>query len=169
MGVKDFRYCDFDQEFSAESWKILSDSACAYLSGGFTPYFLETLKAKGVIDGLREFSATKPIIGVSAGAIIMGKDITILNESSTEGAATLALGSSAGIGLYSHHFYPHFRNSDEEIQQLLNRSDREERPIIACNDHSGLLIDGSKIQVIAEAHVFAQGTQRLVNDGALVI
>lgn len=167
LGVRDVWYCDFDQEYSDERWRLLTASACVYLSGGFTPAFLETLQNRGVLDFLKGTSDTKPIIGVSAGAIIMGKDITILKDSPTEGPATLALADTSGIGLFEFHFFPHFNNEGDETQKLVTRSRHEERPIVACDDQSGLVVGDANLRAIGKADIFVRGTHRSVKDSAI--
>jgi dipeptidase E len=162
LGIKDFCYCDFDQEFAPTSWNILNDADAIYLSGGFTPDFLQNLRSRGVLEQLIKLSLSKPIIGVSAGALIMGKDISILFDDAREGEAAKALQNCNGLNLYPFEFSPHFVKS--EIDHLKARSLIVNKAIIACDDISGLILNKKIIEVAGIAHIFQNGTYRTSQD-----
>jgi len=161
LGVKNFTYCDFDQEFSQKSWDILESSSAIYLSGGFTPSFLETLQKRNVLPLLIGMAKTKPLIGVSAGALIMGKDISILNEDPHEGPATKNLQNLSGLGLYSFEFWPHFGRKSGDAEYLKHRSEKNKNVILSCDDFGGVIIDDKNIRCVGDAHTFESGSYKI--------
>lgn len=164
LGVANFQYCDFDQEIAASSWDTLDSSSGVYLSGGFTPAFLESLKSKGVLAALASFSKTKPVVGVSAGALIMGQNISILNDDPCEGEASRALGAMEGLKLYSWDFWPHFGKNKADSERLKARSLNLNKTILSCDDFSGLILNDGKVRAVGTAHVFRNGTHQIFKD-----
>lgn len=91
LGIDEIQYCDLDEEFNPGTFDLIRSSDAIYLAGGFTPYFLQTLQARDAISLLKSLSKTKPIIGVSAGALIMGPDLSVLFDDPTEGEGARSL------------------------------------------------------------------------------
>jgi dipeptidase E len=155
IGVQEVAYCDFDMEFSSRSIEILHESECVYLSGGMTPYFLAKLQKHNILSELIAFAKTgRPLIGVSAGALIMGENLDILLDDPEEGEGARELTNRHGLGLYDFEFWPHFgRNADDEAR-LSKRNLNIGVKIIGCDDYSGLLKVGDEWSVYGKVTIF---------------
>jgi dipeptidase E len=170
LGIKEIRYCDLDQEFNSITLDSIRSSDAIYLAGGFTPYFLEVLRSRQAISLIRELNRTCPIIGVSAGALILGRNLSILFDDSIEGTAAKALSSADGIGLYDFEFWPHFGRLEADEVRLKNRSSAyQNQRIIGCDDLSGLIVGENEIRVVGRAHVFFRGNHQLCQDESLCL
>ncbi|HLE12273.1 MAG TPA: Type 1 glutamine amidotransferase-like domain-containing protein [Bacteriovoracaceae bacterium] len=166
LGVETILYCDVDKEFSISIVDAMFNAEVIQLSGGFTPYFLNNLRNRGLIKPLAEYGSEQGcLIGVSAGALIMGKDLAILLEDQEEGNATRELENIGGLGLYDFEFYPHFGRSDSDFEKLQTRSSLMKNTIIACNDQSGIILgENSNLIAINEVQVFKSGIHQIFED-----
>jgi peptidase E len=165
LGVKEVRYCDLDKEFSSNTLNSIRSSDVIYLAGGFTPYFLEVIHLRQVAPLIRDFSLSKSVIGVSAGALILGQNISILFEDPSEGSAAKALANINGIGLYDFEFWPHFgRFETDEIQMMKRSVINKNLQIIGCDDFSGLIVANNYIRTVGSAHFFFRGKYQIYRD-----
>lgn len=140
IGIAEIHYCDFDKEYSQHSLELLKKSKCIYLSGGITPYFLEQLQKREVLGELRDLAiGGTPIIGVSAGALIMGKNLDILLDDPEEGEATRSMINRQGLGLYDFEFWPHFGQNKNDELRLRARCSNNGIKIFGSDDQSGLM------------------------------
>lgn len=145
IGITEVSYCDFDMEYSNHSLTILKKSECIYLSGGKTPYFLEQLQKRKIKDTLIHLAENGcPIIGVSAGALIMGNNLDILLDDPEEGKATISMANKQGVGLFDFEFWPHFGKNKEDESRLRVRSVNTGIKIFGSDDQSGLMRIGNK-------------------------
>ncbi|WP_139207597.1 MULTISPECIES: Type 1 glutamine amidotransferase-like domain-containing protein [unclassified Bacillus (in: firmicutes)] len=82
-----------------------------HLSGGQTSYFYRMIKKRGFHKIIREFILSgKMLIGMSAGAIIMGKSTriaTLLENDIVE--------NDNGLCLFSFEIFPHYTEEKESI------------------------------------------------------
>lgn len=167
VGVAEVRYCDLDEEFSPATFDLIRSSDAIYLAGGFTPYFLRILQSRNALPFLKNCSITKPIIGVSAGALIMGPDLHVLFDDPAEGEAAKALRASKGLGIYDFEFFPHFGRHENDSKKLTTRSQLTGRVTVGCDDSSALIIGDSGARAVGKLHLFSQGKMDVVQDSFL--
>ena len=155
IGVQEITYCDFDLECSSHSLEILHKSECVYLSGGMTPYFLAQLQKNNILEELIKLAKIgRPIIGVSAGALIMGKNLDILQDDQDEGDDTREMTNRQGLGLYNFEFWPHYGSHPNDESRLRTRNFEIGIKIIGCDDLSGLMKVGNKWTTFGITNVF---------------
>lgn len=155
IGVPEVSYCDFDMEYSHLSLNKLQKAECIYLSGGFTPYFLEQLQKHDLLANLT-YRAQEgcPIIGVSAGALIMSKSIDILIDDPLEGKATQGMADRKGLGLFDFEFWPHYGRNVGDESRLRQRNTSTGIKIIGCDDQSGFMRTGNEWSVYGATTIF---------------
>ncbi|MEH7884317.1 Type 1 glutamine amidotransferase-like domain-containing protein [Bacillus sp. JJ1609] len=155
VGVEDFLYFDIDQEFDVSTVVPLTTCDGIYLSGGNTFYFLKKLKERK-LDFLLKALAEKGklMIGVSAGAILMSKSIKIaefIDENEIQ------LKEFDSLNLVDLEFMPHWESQKTKLQELLDYSLNQEGSIFTCNDGSGIVIAGSRVDYFGEIYEIRKG------------
>lgn len=156
FGINDLFYFDLDQQFdSTKITKLLSHDVI-HLSGGNTFYFLNSIKNRNFIPILREYVANGGvIIGVSAGSIVMSKDIAIANYGDKN---EVNLQDLSALDFYDFDFHPHFDQNDQQtIDELKKYSLTSNHTIYICQDGSGIIIDGERMQFIGKINKIEQG------------
>lgn len=143
IGVTDFVYFDVDEEYDSRLIDELLSCDGLYLSGGNTFSFLNRLKEHGMIESIRSMvEAGKPVIGVSAGAIMMANTIKIaefIDEND------IGLKELSALGLVPFEFMPHWGKQRSQLEELEGYSNGTGHSIYACFDGDGIiLIDGEE-------------------------
>jgi len=138
--------------------RTLLASDVVYLAGGNTFHFLHHLRRSGLLDALARFAEKGGVLaGLSAGGLLMTPDIGLAgypdfdrdeNETGLSGRGIRAL------GLVPFEFFPHYRHSARYREALGAWSERTGRPIYACRDGSGLVIEGDRFTVHGDVWLF---------------
>jgi dipeptidase E len=114
-----------------------------YLSGGNTFSFLNRLKEHGILEKIQQMvEAGKPLIGVSAGAIIMSETIHMaeyIDQNAVE------LKDLHALQLVPFEFMPHWGKHQSQLGQLQQYSARTGKKIYACYDGDGMIITAGEI------------------------
>lgn len=135
-----------------------------HLSGGNTYYFLKHLRKTGMINELKQFVKRGGILtGLSAGAIIMTKSIETAGfpefdkDENDDNVKNLK-----GMGFVNFEFFPHYRNSKRYDKEIVEYSKSTERPLYACPDGSGIVVDNEMIQFVGKVYCFHHGKKFIV-------
>jgi len=121
-----------------------------FVGGGDTTYLMKWVKKSKLIDELPELLKNRVYVGISAGSIILSKDLA----ASSEYLYSQNI-SSVEKGLEYIDFYvrphlnaPHFPNvRDEKLKQ---DSQRLNQDVYALDDDSGIVYIDGEIKVISE-------------------
>jgi len=144
-------FFDPGMESGPIEWDDVLNCDAIHLSGGDTFAFLTRLRQWQGIPVLRDYvSRGGVLIGVSAGAILMG-------PSAEPGLLTGDLPESdtmdrSAMGLVDFHFWPHFdpeRRLSSGQRRLLQRLDH----LHACPDGAGIVVDGEAIALFGDVRV----------------
>lgn len=138
-------------DLSGKSARDLSRYDAVYIGGGNTFYLLQQIRTHGLDQGLDQFTQEgKPVSGGSAGAIILGYDIT-----SCEHIDQNIVGLTDYIGLnlaLGYTIWCHYTPEDaDRIQAYVRRSGI---PSLGLTEKSGAYRFGD--------HVYAVGTEPVV-------
>jgi dipeptidase E len=110
-GIKELLYLDVDEEFDPNLLENLNCYDAIHLSGGQTSYFYKMIKKRGFDKTIKDFFLSgKMLIGMSAGAIIMGKSTktaTLLENDVVE--------NDKGLCLFNFEIFPHYTKQKESI------------------------------------------------------
>ncbi len=146
---------DYTEVLKEEVFK----SDIIHLSGGNTFYFLKHLRKTGMLAELKKYVRSGGILtGLSAGAIIMTKSIETASfpefdrDENDENVKNLK-----AMGLVNFEFFPHYKNSKRYDKEIAIYSRKTDKPVYACPDGSGIVVDHDKIQFIGKAYCFHQG------------
>jgi len=128
----------------------LRNYGSVYLMGGSTVRLLSQLKKSGLLEPLRDFiMEDNPVYGLSAGAIIMGKDITTTTlgpegeDGIPEEVDADGLNLLNGWNIYCHYSPEH----SEELQKYISSSDDN---LLAIPETSGVWIGKNTLRIIGE-------------------
>ncbi|MFT9600237.1 Type 1 glutamine amidotransferase-like domain-containing protein [Mesobacillus sp.] len=155
LGVTAFFYFDVDQEFEESQLEEFRSCDGIFLSGGNTYLFLKNLQERDMFRYINEMVLEgKPLIGVSAGSIIMSKSIKIAefhdqNEDQ--------LNDLTGLGLVDFELMPHWNREKDQLEKLLKYSLYQEESILTCQDGDGIVIDGEKIKFYGDIKEIRKG------------
>jgi dipeptidase E len=146
----------------------LHESDIVYLAGGNTFEFLDNLRRSELLPELARFHARGGVLaGLSAGALLLTPDIELAgyppfdrdpNEVGLAGRGLRAL------GLVDFEFFPHYRRSARYRDALARWSRRSGRPVYACRDGSGIVVEGDCFTAHGEVWLFDGGHESRVGD-----
>jgi dipeptidase E len=130
-----------------------------HLSGGNTFYFLKHLRKTGMLEELKAFAKNGGILtGLSAGAILMTKTIETAGfPSFDKDDNDENIKSLKAMNLVNFEFFPHYKNSKRYDKEIELYSKSTDRPLYACPDGSGIIVDNDVIKFIGKAYCFHQG------------
>jgi peptidase E len=140
-----FEYLDIHNE---KDWTFdrIENFDGFFISGGNTYNLMNAINNSGMRESLIKIAhdTEKPIIGVSAGGIILTPNISIASAENEIG-----LLNHSGLGLVNFGFYPHFNNSPSEIQEIEEfKNTTGLSKVYAVSDTSAVLVDNSGITLI---------------------
>ncbi|WLR57505.1 Type 1 glutamine amidotransferase-like domain-containing protein [Mesobacillus subterraneus] len=158
LGVTDLFYFDVDEEFESSQLEDFRSCDAIFLSGGNTYQFLKNLKERNIDKNIKEMvNEGKPLIGVSAGSIIMSKSIKI---AAFQDENEVELHDLSGLGVVDFEFMPHRNRENHQFDSLLKYSLLQDEIIYTCHDGEGIVIEGDEIEFY--------GDIKKVRNGALV-
>ena len=129
---------------AAEAAELVRAADCVFLMGGDPVLEMALIRDLGLVSPLRESRAV--ILGVSAGAMNMGKQVAEIWDSK---------GFYEGLGLADITIKSHYTEGDRFVPLLQELS--REHPIVAMEDESAIFIwDGGK-RVLGRMYRFDRG------------
>lgn len=150
-GFHNFTYFDVDEEFNPNGLDNLFTSNVIYLSGGNTFRFIYNLKARGLMDKLKDYARrdNTTFIGVSAGSMIMTPTIRTTaiyhqHKGDFDALNELGLADFTGLNLVDFEFVPHF-SSDTKGQYVDEFIRGATSPVYGCPDGSGIIVQDDKV------------------------
>lgn len=154
-GVTDFFYFDVDQEFEESQLEEFKSCDGIFLSGGNTYLFLKNLQERNIVKYIKEMvNEGKPLIGVSAGSIMMSKSIKIAEFHDENEVQLKELNS---LGLVDFEFMPHWNRENHQLDKLLKYSLLQEESIYTCHDDGAIVIDGDEVEFYGDVKVIRKG------------
>ncbi|GAE44452.1 alpha-aspartyl dipeptidase peptidase E [Mesobacillus boroniphilus JCM 21738] len=155
LGFTDFFYFDVDQEYEESQLEEFKSCDGIFLSGENTYLFLKNLQERNIISFIKEMvQEGKPLIGVSAGSMIMSKTIKIATFHDEN---EVQLNELNGLGLVGFEFMPHWNREKHQLDRLLKYSLLQEESIYTCDDGDGIVIDGDTIEFYGEIKEILKG------------
>ena len=126
-----------------------------YLSGGNTYYFLNNLKKRYFITRLRRYVENGGyIIGLSAGAIMMSKDISAAQFC---GKDIVGLSNLSSLDLVDFDFMPHWNRHSKYLDDLKKYSNNTGNTVYTCNDGDGIIIINNELQFYGDINMIKEG------------
>lgn len=146
-----------------------------YIGGGNTYKLLKGIKTMNTYDKLKEYIKKDGIVyGSSAGAVIFGKDINIIevmDDNNVEIKDTNGFDYLNGISLFVHYTNYRSKYSEEENKNLMKKYTdfivnytKKNEKVIAFPEEDTVFFDGKNIRVIGELayYTFENGKKEKV-------
>ncbi|RME14720.1 MAG: hypothetical protein D6797_08165 [Bdellovibrio sp.] len=160
FGATHFWCLPVDDKVSQEQKKRLLRCNGVYLAGGNTFYFLKHLKQSGVFKVLKELLYRgKVIAGLSAGALILTPHIELAAfPPYDEDENFVKLKRLTALGAVPFEFLPHYNPHSYKMKEaMLMYSHLSHRPIYACEDGGGIIINGIQTTFVGSVYQFYKG------------
>ncbi|GAB2179631.1 Type 1 glutamine amidotransferase-like domain-containing protein [Dongia sp. agr-C8] len=147
-GAIDLVYFDPENLGSSGALDELLGCDALHLAGGDTRGFLGRLNRAGLVSPLRDYARSgKPLIGTSAGAILMTPSIAL--NALFEGAGPADSPDQAALDLLPFEFFPHLQAYPAHLEALTAYSlENGGRPIFGCPDGDGILVENGAARAI---------------------
>jgi len=153
-------YFDLDEPAVDVRLDDLLGCDAIHLSGGHTGSFLRRLRTSGALKRLFDWvSDGGVLIGVSAGSILMAPTIAV--DGLFSGCRPEDVTDGAALDLVSFEFFPHLNDSAAFLPELVRYSLSTPRPIVACRDGEGVIVEQGIPTFVGEP--------LLIRDGAVTV
>ena len=140
-------------DFDVQTPGALLDYDLVEMIGGNPYYLLRSIRLHGFADALREFAENRVLIGWSAGALVIGPNLELIDQYSPE-MNTVGLTSLSALGLTDVQILPHysrFLTRYEHFEETCAQYERENHcQVLRLNDGEGVIVqDGTPVVVRA--------------------
>jgi dipeptidase E len=139
-------------------WKPKLERAdILFFEGGNTYHLMEWLVKSGLSNLLPELLKTKVYVGVSAGSMVLSKDLALNISKMVYGEDLEKTQEMSGLNYVSFYFLPHlnseyFQNVRRETIESATAEMSE--AIYALDDNSALKVVDDKVEIITEGEYF---------------
>ena len=127
-----------------ESIKLICGASCIFLMGGNATLQIQLIRDKGIFDEIRQSNAV--ILGVSAGAMNMGKHTVDIYESLTP---------YDGLGFADITVKAHYPLEEELLEKVKQLS--MELPVCLMENESAIFVKQDRIMQIGRIHLMVKG------------
>jgi len=144
-------YFELDEDYHSDLLESLLSCDAIHLSGGNTYYFLYWLRKREMLPVLCQYVNQGGIlIGVSAGSILMGPNISICHLYYDE-PIELETDFSA-LNLVGFTFVPHYgdREMSPSLRALQEYSRNNQIVVYACRDSGGIVVTEDNVNCIGD-------------------
>lgn len=157
--ITNFLTLNIDEYFSPVLQRAVLQSDIIYLGGGNTYHFLYWLRKTKFLNLLKAWVHSGGVlVGLSAGAIIMGPNINTAGMPDFDRDENEDnLKNLKSMGLVDFEFFPHYKNSKRYDEVLLKYSRKITTPIYASKDGSGIIVSTNQINFIGHNYAFIKG------------
>lgn len=130
--------------------KKLKNIDVIFIAGGNTFYLLDQANKSGFTELAKELVDKGVIyIGSSAGSVLAGPDISIIEQFDDPGAAP-SLKSTKGLGLVDFIVLPHFgeENYKDKTEEVYEKWKHGDIPIIPINNKQAIIVEGESHRIV---------------------
>lgn len=161
IGFNNVDYIELEQGFDAvKAKRLLADAGLVHLSGGDTFRFLYWLKQRELDCYLYHLAQDGlPIIGVSAGAMVLTPDISSAVLCGDRN--TIGLDNTLGLNLTPFQFVPHVNNPHKPTSQMFNFVTESQQELLLCSDDDAVVFH-SGINSVKQSHIRYFGEPNLL-------
>jgi dipeptidase E len=155
LNIQLTEYIDLEDGFNDSTMNKIFNLDAIHLSGGDTSRFLYWIKKRKLGKRLIQYAKTGgTLIGVSAGAIIMTPDTSIIslyNNTDTINSNT------KGLKILPFHYIPHVDTEKKIDNKILIKSKKEKITVIASGDKDGIIYNRTGFQIFGSPILIIDG------------
>jgi len=148
LGVNKVDFLDVEYQNA----QLLKNYQLVFLNGGYPFFLLYHLKKSGADKIIIKMAANgTPIIGLSAGSIVMGPDLSLMDYLYPEDNLFNVKNLTA-LNLTAVRIFPHYKEMitrDKTITENLLRYEKDfNQPLNRLNNHQAILVTDNKTEII---------------------
>lgn len=129
--------------------KKVKDAKVIYLAGGNTFKLIDILRKSGFDKFLKESKDKLIIVGNSAGAVVLGKNISTTNDEDIIGVSNYN-----GLGLMPYSLCPHYTiDKKDRLQSLANK---ENISILGVPEKAGIVFNSEEKRIGKITEIFPE-------------
>jgi dipeptidase E len=155
------------KSLEGRSYSELDGFDTIYLMGGNTFQLLHQLQKTGFLQKLYEFIQSGRIVyGISAGAIVLGKDIRTALIGKEADKNTVGLRNLDGLDLLNgYNVHPHYNPINDK--ELFEHLQERHVPFLAISEKSGVYVKNNTMKAIGyePVYLFENNRKRMVKLG----
>lgn len=160
-GIELDLFFDLDMPHDERDLGDLLRCDAIHLSGGHTAGFLGRMRQSGFLDVVREWALGGGVlVGTSAGAILTTPTIAV--DALFSGGRPEDVSNGEALRLVPFEFFPHLNADPAFLPALVRYSRHAVRPIIACRDGDGILVDRGRVEFVGEPLWIADGVANAI-------
>lgn len=157
LGLSLSVFLDTELPLEKAALTALFECDAIHLPGGDTRGFLKRMTACQLLAPIADWAKQGGIlIGASAGAIMMTPTVALDAIFTDEDPLTVKDGTA--LELVPFEFFPHLGKSADYMPKLLSYSAKVSRPIAACHDGDGVIVEYGRIRGIGDIVWLKNGT-----------
>jgi len=157
--VSKFLLLPVDRPLDRTMLELAFKSDIIHLGGGNTFYFLNALRKSGLLPRIQRFVMQGGVLaGESAGGIIITPSIYMAGHPPFDADENYVhLKNLKSLGLVPFEFFPHYKKSLRYEKAFISYTRKHKRPLFACPDGSGILMDDNGLKMLGSITCFCQG------------
>ncbi|MBI2518900.1 MAG: Type 1 glutamine amidotransferase-like domain-containing protein [Bdellovibrio sp.] len=157
--VSKFLLLPVDRPIDRTMLELAFKSDIIHLGGGNTYYFLNALRKAGLIPRLQRYVRQGGILaGESAGGIIMTPSIFLAGHPPFDADENYVhLTNLKSLALVPFEFFPHYKKTLRYEKAFITYTRKHKRPLFACPDGAGLVIDDVGLKILGRVTCFCRG------------
>ncbi|MEK6625002.1 MAG: Type 1 glutamine amidotransferase-like domain-containing protein [Bdellovibrionota bacterium] len=157
--VSKFLLLPVDRPVDRTMLELALRSDIVHLGGGNTYYFLNALRKTGLLPRLQRYVMQGGVLsGESAGGIIITPSIGMAGHPPFDADENFVhLTNLRSLGLVSFEFFPHYKKTLRYEKAFISYTKKHKRPLLACPDGSGIVIDDCGLKLHGSVTCFCQG------------
>ena len=122
------------------------------INGGNPFYLLNSIRKSGSEAIIKQIAKNKILVGISAGAVVLQKNINLIAEHSPEMNDKIRLNDLTGLGITNIEILPHYQRFIERFEHFEERAKSYETnnncKVIRIDDGQGVLVFEDSFKII---------------------
>jgi peptidase E len=145
IGVNNIEYIDLHVNWSSKSLNTVQNASIVYLAGGDPVPLLESLKIRGLKSELQKIAKFRILMGVSAGAMVLGKRLLNLDSNSYDRKREKSF--LKGLSMFDFDFVPHLTDLGLTVNDIISLAGAQNQ-FIGCDDDSGVIVSDGVAELL---------------------
>lgn len=131
----------------------MEEADVLFFEGGNSYYLMEWMNKSGLAEILPELLKTRVYVGLSAGSMVTGKDLALIQSQILYGEDWERKEDLAGLNFVDFYFFPHLNSPYFNLRKedIIREAVKDmPKKVYAMDDNSALKIVDGKIEIISE-------------------